>query len=131
MMSKVKLMETTIPNGCTVSIQNGKGLDLTVLTGFLWVTYENDTKDFVLQPGHAFNVSRNGLTLIQAFQDVRLRIAYPAEAAAPGLTFGGGYREFGASVVRSMIAEWLRGIRGKFATAAIGNSDAKPIQAQA
>ena len=51
MTSKVEMMETTIPKGRTVRIQDGKGLDLTVVTGSLWVTYEHDTKDFVLQPG--------------------------------------------------------------------------------
>ena len=95
MTSKVDMMETKIPKGRTVRIQDGKGLDLTVVAGSLWVTYEDDINDFVLRPGEAFHVSRNGLTLIHAFREVQLRIAYPADAAAPSLTFGGGYREVG------------------------------------
>lgn len=129
MTSKVEMMETTIPKGRTVRIQDGKGLELKVVTGSLWVTCEHDIEDFVLQPGEAFQVSRNGLTLIHAFKEVQLRIAYPVEAPAPSLTFGGGYREFGANVMRSMVADWLRGIRGKFAPAAIGHSGAEATQA--
>src|SRR5262245_23494315 len=101
MTNKVEMMETTIPKGRTLRIQDGKGLDLTVVLGSLWVTHEGDIDDFVLRPGEAFHVSRNGLTLVHAFSEVKLRIAYPAEAAAPSLTLGGGYREFGASVMRS------------------------------
>ena len=118
MNSKTEMMQTAIAKGRTVRIQDGKGLELTVVTGTLWVTYENDTEDSVLSPTDTFRVNRNGLTLVHAFRDVQLRIAYPADAGVPSLTFGGGYREFGSSVMRSMVAEWLRGIRARFAPAA-------------
>jgi Protein of unknown function (DUF2917) len=129
MTSKVDMMETKIPKGRTVRIQDGMGLDLMVVAGSLWVTYEDDINDFVLRPGEVFHVSRDGLTLIHAFREARVRIAYPAEAAVPSLTFGGGYREVGASVMRSIVADWLRGIRGKFVPEAAGNTGAKAAQA--
>ena len=47
MSTKVDMMETTIQKGRTLHIQNGKDLDLTVVTGSLWVTYEHDTEDTV------------------------------------------------------------------------------------
>ena len=122
MTNKVDVMETTIPKGRTLRIQDGKGLDLTVVAGKLWVTYEHDIKDFVLLPGEAFHVSRNGLTLIHAFKEVQLRIAYPAVAGAPSLTLSGGYREVGHSVARAMFAEWLRGVRGRIAAGARGHA---------
>jgi hypothetical protein len=118
MNSKTEMMQTAITKGRTVHIQDGKGLALTVVTGTLWVTYENDAEDYVISPSETFCVSRNGLTLVHAFRDAQLRIAYPAEAGVPSLTFGGGYREFGSSVVRSMVADWLRSIRARFAPAA-------------
>jgi hypothetical protein len=118
MNSKTEMMQTAIAKGRTVHIQDGRGLELTVVTGAVWVTYENDTEDFVLSPSETFRVNRDGLTLVHAFRDVQLGIAYPAEAGVPSLTFGGGYREFGSSVMRSMVAEWLRGIRARFAPAA-------------
>jgi hypothetical protein len=118
MNRRADMMQTAIAKGRTVRIQDGKGLELTVVTGTLWVTYENDPEDFVLSPSETVRVSRNGLTLVHAFRDVQLRIAYPAEAGVPSLTFGRGYREFASSVMRSMVAEWLRGIRARVAPAA-------------
>jgi hypothetical protein len=105
-------METVIPKGRTLRIQDGKGVELKVVTGSLWVTYQHDTKDIVVDPCDTFRVTRDGLTLAHAFKDVRLSIAYPAEAGAPSLTLGGGYREVGAGVVSAMFAGWMREIRG-------------------
>ena len=123
MNTKTEMMQTTIAKGRTVRIQDGKGFELTAVTGTLWITYENDTEDYVVSPSETFRVSRQGLTLVHAFRDAQLRIAYPAEAGVPSLTFGGGYREFGSSVMRSMVADWLRGMRARFAPAA------KPVHA--
>src|SRR5512134_3067628 len=114
MNSKVEMMETTIPNGRTVRIQDGKGLDLQVVTGCLWVTYEHHTEDMVVDAGHTLRVSRDGLTLIHAFGEVQLRIAYAAEAGAPTLTLGGGYREFASSVAGAMVAAWVRAVGTRF-----------------
>jgi hypothetical protein len=122
MESKRDTMETRIPKGRTLRIQDGKGLELNVIAGCLWVTYEHDTVDTVLDPSDTFQVSRNGLTLVHALKDVELRIAYPAEAGAPSLTLGGGYREVGRSVARAMFAEWLRGIRGRIVAGAHGRA---------
>lgn len=109
-----KTMETMIPKGRTLRIQDGKGLELKVVSGSLWVTYEDDTDDIVVDACDTFRVSRNGLTLAHAFKDVRLAIACPAEAGAPSLTLGGGYREVGASVVSTIFGEWMREIRDWF-----------------
>jgi hypothetical protein len=122
MTSQVDTMETTIPKGRTLRIQDGKGLELSVVAGCLWVTYEHDTADTVLDPGDTFHVNRNGLTLVHALKEVQLRIASPAEAGAPSLTLGGGYREVGRSVARAMFAEWLHGIRGRIGAPTIGAS---------
>jgi hypothetical protein len=115
MSTKVDMMETTIRKGRTLHIQNGKDLDLTVVTGSLWVTYEHDTEDTVFEATDTFRVAKNGLTLAHALKDVQLRIAYPVEAGAPSLTLGGGYRDVGASVVQAMFAESMRKIRERIA----------------
>jgi hypothetical protein len=122
MESKLDVMETTIAKGRTLRIQDGKGFDLEVVAGCLWITYEHDTTDMVFDAGSKLHVGHNGLTLAHAFKEVRLRIAYPVEAGAPSLTLGGGYREVGGSVVRTMFAEWLRGIRGWIAAGTRGRS---------
>jgi hypothetical protein len=105
-------MEMTVPKGRTLRIQDGKGLEVQVLSGTLWVTYENDAKDTVLDASEGLRVARNGVTLAHACKEVQLRIAYPVEAAAPRLMLGSGYREFGSSVVAAMFAEWLHEVRG-------------------
>jgi hypothetical protein len=112
MESMLDVMETTIPRGRTLRIRDGKGLDLKVVAGCLWVTQEGDTEDTVLDAGETFRVSRDGATLVHAFKEVRLRIGSSAGAGAPSVTLGGGYREVGASVVRTMFAERLQEIRG-------------------
>ena len=106
------VMETTIPKGRTLRIQDGKGLELKVVAGSLWATYENDTRDIVLEACDTLRVARDGIMLVHAFKDVQLSVAYPVEAGAPSLTLGGGYREFGASVAAAMFAGWMREIRG-------------------
>jgi hypothetical protein len=103
-------------------VQDGEGLELDVVAGCLWVTYEHDTVDTVLDPGDTLRVSRNGLTLVHALKEVQLRIAYSAEADAPSLTLRGGYREVGRSVARAMFAEWLRGVRGRIGAGARGHA---------
>ena len=115
MESKVNTMETTIPRGRTLRIQDGKGFDLEVIAGRLWVTQENDINDNVLGVAEKFRVNRDGATLLHAFNEVQLRIVYPAEAGAPSVTLGGGYREVGASVVRTMLTQWLQAVRGRIA----------------
>lgn len=122
MTSQTDVMETTIPKGRTLRIRDGMGLDLQVAGGCLWITYEHDTQDTVLDAGETFRVSRNGLTLVHAPKEVQLRIAFPVGAGAPSLTLGGGYREFASSVARSMFAEWLHAIRGRIAAGARGRA---------
>jgi len=106
------VMETTILKGRTLRIRDGKDLELNVVAGSLWVTYENDPKDTVLDACDTLRVKRNGMTLAHAFKEVRLRVAYPVEAGAPSLTLGGGYQEFGFTVASAMFAGWMREIRG-------------------
>ena len=130
MTSQADAMETTIPKGRTLRIQDGEGLELNVVAGCLWVTYEHDTVDTVLDPSDTLRVSRNGLTLVHALKEVQLRIAYPVEAGAPSLTLGGGYREVGRSVARAMFAEWLRGMRGRIAAGARGRAVPRSARAR-
>jgi hypothetical protein len=122
MESMLDVMETTIPRGRTLRIQDGKGFDLKVVAGCLWVTQDGDTEDTVLDACDTFRLSRGGVTLVHAFKEVRLRIGYSTEAGAPSVTLGGGYREVGASVVRTMLAERLREIRGWIAAGARGRT---------
>ena len=118
----MQTMEMTVPQGRTLRIQDGKGLDLHVVAGRLWVAQADDTEDKVLEATESFRVSRDGVTFAHAFKEVRLRITSPAEAGAPTLTLGGGYRQVGASVVRTVFAEWFQGMRGRIAAGTSGRA---------
>jgi hypothetical protein len=116
------VMETTIPRGRTLRIRDGKGFDLKVVAGCLWVTQDGDTADTVLDAGETFRVGRDGATLMHAFKEVRVRIGYPAATGAPTIILGGGCREVGTSVVRAMLAEWRQEIRGWVVAGARGRA---------
>jgi hypothetical protein len=110
----IDVIETTIPKGRTLRIQDGKGLELKVVSGRLWVAQEADPNDVVLDATETYRLNRGGLTLVHAFKAVQLQITYPAQAGAPSITVGGGYREVGSSVVSTIFGEWTREVRGWF-----------------
>jgi hypothetical protein len=112
----IDVVETTIPKGRTLRIQDGKHLELRVVTGSLWVTHEDDPRDVVLSATKRHRVDRDGATLVHAFDAARLQIASPA-GTVPSITLGGGYRDVGSSVLAAMAAAWARGLRDRFATA--------------
>jgi hypothetical protein len=116
----IEMMETTIPQGRTLRILDGKNFELKVVAGCLWVTQDQDREDKVIDAGETFRVTRDGLTLAHACKEVRLQIACSAQAGMPTLTLSGGYREFGAGVWRGVVAEWLGNVRGWIAAGQIG-----------
>jgi hypothetical protein len=113
----IEVVETTIQKGRTLRIQDGKHLELRVLTGSLWVTQQGDPEDIVLGATDTHRVDRDGVTLVHAFDAVRLQIASPA-GTVPSITLGGGYREVGSSVLAAMVAAWARGLRSRIAATA-------------
>ncbi|HEY2928395.1 DUF2917 domain-containing protein [Piscinibacter sp.] len=109
MERQVDVLETTIPKGCILRFEDAEGSDIRVASGCLWITQQDDSADYVLNPSQTFRVSRNGTTLAHALQAVSLQIAYRAEAASPGFSFDRGYRAVG----RSALAKWLRDLRNR------------------
>jgi hypothetical protein len=116
----IEMMETAIPKGRTLHIQDGQSFELKVVAGCLWVTQEQDREDKVINTGETFRVTRNGLTLAHACKEVRLQIACSAQAGMPTLILGGGYRDFGAGVWRGVVAEWLGNVRAWIGAGQIG-----------
>ncbi len=49
-----------------VGLDGARGTELRVTRGRLWITFEHDTRDVVLEPGDTFVIDRGGLTLMQA-----------------------------------------------------------------
>ena len=101
MERKVDVLETTIPKGCILRLEDAEGSDIRVASGCLWITQQDDTADYVLNPSQTLRVSRNGTTLAHALQSASLHITYRAEVASPGFSFG-------RRVGRSVLAKWLR-----------------------
>jgi hypothetical protein len=53
-------------NGELIGLDGGRGTTLRVTRGTLWLTFEQDLRDVVLNVGDVFTVDRGGLTLIEA-----------------------------------------------------------------
>jgi len=71
-----------------LAIGNGPGTTVTCARGMLWLTQNNDRRDFFLSPGESFTVSRDGIALLLAME------ASTVVMTAPG----------------SRHAAWLRGL---------------------
>jgi len=51
-----------------LSLHNVAGMEVTCLSGCLWLTMEGDLRDITLAAGDAFTIERNGLVLISAVE---------------------------------------------------------------
>ena len=49
-----------------VNIEDGEGLRVACLNGYVWITQASDVKDVVIQDGESFVLDRQGLTLVSA-----------------------------------------------------------------
>jgi hypothetical protein len=72
--------------GQMLALRNGKGAQLEVLSGELWVTQQGDRRDYVISGGGAFVVDRTGLTLLHAFRHTLVYLQEPAGSRAPATT---------------------------------------------
>jgi len=72
----------SLPRGAAVRIRDAAGSTLHVLQGSVWVTEENNPRDFVLQPGERFRLAGSGLAIIEAFSDASLAV-FGLPTAAP------------------------------------------------
>jgi hypothetical protein len=58
-----------LPAHATHRIEDGKGLQITALRGFVWITQADDRRDVVLGRGQSFIIDRNGLTVVFALKE--------------------------------------------------------------
>jgi len=65
---------TDLPQGATLRIVNGEDRVIAVFQGQVWITQDNDLRDFFLEAGESFALDRPGLTVVQAFRDARLMV---------------------------------------------------------
>lgn len=55
--------------GSLIRIEGGEGIELFCASGLLWMTQENDVKDYFLAAGEGFQISCSGLIILQALSD--------------------------------------------------------------
>ena len=59
-------------------ICEGRGRQIVCVSGELWITQYNDTRDIVLKAGETFTMDRRGLTLVHALRPSTLRVSSAA-----------------------------------------------------
>jgi hypothetical protein len=63
-----------LPQGTLHRIADGRGQQITVTKGVLWVTQANDARDILLARGQSFIIDRQGLTVALALRDAAIVI---------------------------------------------------------
>jgi hypothetical protein len=63
-------------------IESGKGLQVTAVSGTVWITQANDARDVVIACGDSLVLDRKGRTVVSAFMDAVIAIGPPPSAAA-------------------------------------------------
>lgn len=58
-------------------VENGFGQRIEALSGSLWITIDNDTRDIVLAAGEGFRIDGSGGVLISALEDARFALLQP------------------------------------------------------
>ena len=65
---------TALERRQSLPLCGGVGGKIVCVSGKLWVTQENDSRDIILGPGQVFTIDRRGLTLIHATQRSVVRV---------------------------------------------------------
>jgi len=68
---------TFLPRRGSLVLDGAEGTIISVDSGCLWVTLENDPRDVVLGKGMRFEVDRSGRTVVVAEEDSRVRLTPP------------------------------------------------------
>lgn len=77
-----------LPRRAVHCIEDGKGLQITAVTGTVWVTQAKDPRDVILTRGHSFILDRKGRAVVYALKDAAIVIGpaghiTPADLANP------------------------------------------------
>ena len=71
---------TGMPRGSLLLIEHGRGMQIELWDGELWITQERDSRDYLIGPGTAFRLEREGLVLVSALQPSRITLTAPVPA---------------------------------------------------
>ena len=71
---------TVLPRGSLLLIEHGKGMQLELWDGELWITQHGDNRDHVVGPGAKFRLEREGIVLAHALKGAQLTLTAPVPA---------------------------------------------------
>jgi hypothetical protein len=72
----------TVPRGGFLRIHDGRGTEVHVHQGLVWLTQDHDRKDRFLEAGDRFVLDRDGRVIAQAFSEAVVTLMSPAEGLA-------------------------------------------------
>jgi hypothetical protein len=75
-----------LPAQATHCIEDGKGLELTAVSGTVWITQAGDIRDVILARGQSFVLDRNGRAVLYALKDSAVVVAPAGRIAAADST---------------------------------------------
>lgn len=72
-----KYLDFALVEDYPLRFSKAKGRRVECLSGVVWITACNELSDYMLRAGDQFVIPNNGLTLIEAIGDCRVRIDLP------------------------------------------------------
>lgn len=66
------------------SIEDGRGLQVTVLGGVVWLTQAEDARDVILAPGQSFVLDRKGRAVVYALKEASILVGPAGHIASAG-----------------------------------------------
>lgn len=69
-----------LPRGSLLLIEHGRGVQIELWDGQLWITQEGDTRDYLVGPGAKFRLEREGIVLANALKGARITLTAPVPA---------------------------------------------------
>ena len=71
---------TALPRGSLLLIEHGRGVEIELWDGELWVTQEGDRRDYLIGPGTRFRLEREGIVLANSLKGARITLTAPVPA---------------------------------------------------
>ena len=75
-----------LPAQATHCIEDGKGLEVTAVSGTVWITQAGDIRDVILARGQSFVLDRQGRAVLYALKDAAIVVASAGHIAAADST---------------------------------------------
>jgi hypothetical protein len=86
MILDTKRVVIELENRGIVPVEDAAGTRIDCLRGRIWITEHRSTGDIVLEAGQSYEVSRDGVAVVQALREARITLCAPAMSPLrPGL----------------------------------------------